>query len=71
MKTPNLAKLVLLSLLVVATMSDAHAAYLTQAETRNETIFVPSCWPDEFRPQWLNCVVAPRPGPIRALRDRR
>jgi hypothetical protein len=46
MRTSNLAKLVSLPLLAVAFTSNSHAAYLTQAEARHETIFVPNCWPD-------------------------
>ena len=71
MRTSNLAKLVSLQLLAVAFMSDAHATYPTQTEARHETIFVPTCWPDESQ-QWINCAAIPgRPGAIRDLGDLR
>jgi hypothetical protein len=72
MRTSNLAKLVSLQLLAVAFMSDAHATSPRQTEPRRETIFVPSCSPDEFQPQWVNCVATPgRPGTIRDWGDLR
>jgi len=59
MRTSNLAKLASLQLLMVACMSDAHAAYPAHGEARNETIFVPNCGHDESQPEWLNCFGTP------------
>lgn len=59
MAISHLAKLVSLQLLAVAFISDAHASYPTPAEGRRETVYIPTCWSDQTRPQWLDCAAVP------------
>jgi len=70
MRTSNLAKLVALSLLAVPVGSNAVAAHPALAEARHETIYLPNCWPEETRQQWLECATVPGlPGTIKNWRD--
>src|SRR5262245_3907327 len=69
MKSSNLAKLVSLPLLAGLCVSSAEAAYPTAVEAQHETVYLPTCWPEEARRPWLECAAVPGRPVVRDLQD--